>query len=298
MNQKLISLNAVKTALARLAGLSLLAFSVSVVAAPPVPTLSTPYNGATNVSQSNVRFSWYSSGATSYRLVISQNSSFSGFRDVNGSSTCDSTCFTIATSSTSYTKNMDFSGQTYYWKVRANNSTGASSFSGYRYFTTAGTATAQKVWPLTSHSNIPFGVGSYNFGSYHTGIDIMTTLNTPVYAMCKGTVMLNKTNNPYSTAYDNYWNSFLIIKHDCNGDIIYGYYGHLSSTLATNSSVSANQVIGSIRMAKTTTGADYPGNNHLHFGLNKSYLSSGWGYASSLSAVTSLGWVNPKTYLP
>lgn len=41
MNQKLISLNAVKTALV---GLALLAFSVSVVAAPPVPTLSTPYS--------------------------------------------------------------------------------------------------------------------------------------------------------------------------------------------------------------------------------------------------------------
>ena len=126
--------------LLHLASFALLAFSASVVAAPPTPTLNTPYNGATNVSQSNVYFSWYSSGATSYRIVISQDASFSGFSDLNGSSTCNSTCFTTATSSTSYYKNMDLAGKTYYWKVRANNSTGASLFSGYRTFTTAGVA--------------------------------------------------------------------------------------------------------------------------------------------------------------
>ena len=305
MNQQLISLNAMKTALVRLAGLALLAFSVSVVAAPPVPTLNYPASNATNVSQSNVYFNWSSSGATSYRIVISKNSSFSGFVDVNGSSYCkDDTCWTEATTSTNYYKSMSLAGQPYYWKVRASNYSGASLFSGYRTFTTAGTATVQKVWPLTSHSNIPYGVGSYNFGKYHTGIDIMSPLNTTVYAMCKGTVAQNFTKNTWGTGYLNYWNSFLIIKHDCNGDIIYGYYGHVSSTLTVNSPVSANQPIGTIKMAKsendTTSinGIDNPGNTHLHFGLNRSYLSTGWGYASSLSAVTSLGWINPKTYLP
>ncbi|MFI3137598.1 MAG: CHAP domain-containing protein [Methylococcaceae bacterium] len=147
MNQKLISLNAVKTALVRLAGLSLLAFSVSVVAAPPVPTLSTPYSGATNVAQAiyngiyGVNFTWNVSGSSpTYRIVISQNPEFSGFVDSNGSSSCkDNTCFTATTSLTNYTKSLSCSKHTYYWKVRSNDKTGASGFQyPARSFTTSG----------------------------------------------------------------------------------------------------------------------------------------------------------------
>lgn len=159
MNQKLISLNAVRTALV---GLALLAFSVSVVAAPPVPTLSYPANNAT-VSLS-AQFSWYPSGSQpTYRIVISQNPEFSGFVDSNGSSSCkDNTCFTATTSSTSYTKSLSCTGHKYYWKVRSNDKTGASGFQyPARSFTTSGpsdscpqaSSYAQSIWSEALKAN-------------------------------------------------------------------------------------------------------------------------------------------------
>jgi hypothetical protein len=115
-----------------LAGL-VLAFSSVVVAAPSTPTLSSPYDRETNVSKSNVYFSWYSSyGTTKYQIIVSENNSFSGYR--NGR--CDSTCFTAVTTKTSYTKSVSRSGKTYYWTVAAYNSTGWSNTAKIRTFTT------------------------------------------------------------------------------------------------------------------------------------------------------------------
>ncbi|MEN9504005.1 MAG: hypothetical protein RI964_3290 [Pseudomonadota bacterium] len=61
-------------------------FSKGLLAAVPVsPSLYSPVGGVT-VGQSNVGFDWNDpAGATKYRLVISQNASFSGFTDNNGS---------------------------------------------------------------------------------------------------------------------------------------------------------------------------------------------------------------------
>lgn len=225
----------------RLASLSLLAFSTSVAAAPPVPTLSTPYNGATNVSKSNVKFSWSSAGATNYRLVISQNSSFSGFRDLNGSSTCDSTCFTTATSSTSYYKNMDLAGKTYYWKVRANNSTGASSFSGYRYFTTAGSALSAKVDAFVNTWN---GRGTDFDGVYgYQCVDLMRRYAQDVLGLSNGGRSELPTGsdksaysiftNASSSRFTRIYNSLTAVPQ--KGDIIFwkksssnGNYGHVA----------------------------------------------------------------------
>jgi hypothetical protein len=144
MNKKTISLNTVKTALSRFAVLSLLAFSASVAAAPPVPTLSSPYSGQPNVPLTTT-FTWSSSGfGVSYRIIVSHNSSFSGFNSATG--TCDSTCATATLTGTSHTRTLNFAGKTYYWKVRAFNATGTSLFSNYRSFTTAGVA----VSPLSA----------------------------------------------------------------------------------------------------------------------------------------------------
>lgn len=139
----------IKTKMTLAAVISVALSSTAFAAPPPKPTLNTPANGATNVSQKNVKLSWSSAGATNFRFVISQNPSFSGFRDNNADSGCDGTCLTKTTgTATSYTKDMDLAGQTYYWKVRANNKDGASSWSDVRSFTTAGQSNSygQSIW--------------------------------------------------------------------------------------------------------------------------------------------------------
>ena len=91
---------------------------------PPIPTLTSPANGATDIS-TNPTLQWNSSsGASSYDVQWSTNSSFSGSqnRNVSGTST--------TLSGLSYDTK-------YYWRVRSINSEGEQSgWSNSRYFTT------------------------------------------------------------------------------------------------------------------------------------------------------------------
>lgn len=266
-----------------------------IASPPPVPTLNTPSNGATNVPKANVNFSWSSSGATSYQLVISQNSAFSGF---NGSSTCDNTCFTTVTTSNSRLGNMNLDGTTYYWKVRAYNSGGASGWPVVRTFTTAGqTKTTPLDLSYMQNRNVAQGFGGWNsnFGGYHTGYDIGTANSNPsVYAIEDGTVVWNSTSSTkYTTNYTKYFNAFVIIKH---GNF-YAYYGHLNSSLNINSTVKKGVSIGSIRDAYTSSDKLNKENNHLHISISTdtSWIKSGWGYQTTLSGLNQ--FVNPGGYI-
>ncbi|MFI3157588.1 MAG: CHAP domain-containing protein [Methylococcaceae bacterium] len=249
MNKKTISSITVAKRLLHLSALALLAFSASVAAAPPVPTLNTPYNSATNVSQSNVYFSWYSAGATSYRIVISQDASFSGFSDLNGSSTCNSTCFTTATSSTSYYKNMDLAGKTYYWKVRANNSTGASSFSSYRYFTTAGSASSPLSAKVDAFVNTWNGRGTDFDGAYgYQCVDLMRRYAQDVLGLSNGGYSELPAGNAYdifakttSSKFTKIYNTPTGVPQ--KGDIVFwnksssnGYAGHVAIFISGSTS--------------------------------------------------------------
>jgi hypothetical protein len=92
--------------------------------APLPPTLSSPSNGATGVGYSPTRFSWNtSSGATSYRLQVSENSSFTNI------------VYELTTSLTSASCNRD-PGTTYWWRVTASNSWGTSGYSDVWHFMT------------------------------------------------------------------------------------------------------------------------------------------------------------------
>lgn len=109
-------------------------------AIPLAPTLKTPVDNPTNkLPKTGVSFSWDASArATSYRLVISQNSSFSGFNPTTFA--CDGTCGTTTTTGTSLTRDLLLDATTYYWKVNASNATGTSPWSLPRSFATAGQA--------------------------------------------------------------------------------------------------------------------------------------------------------------
>jgi len=105
------------------------------------PTLQEPSDGTNNVPTSGgITFRWSApSTATNYRIVISQNNSFSGFNE--STMQCDGTCFTNDSPITTnqYVKpSLTLSGHTYYWRVRANGTGGASGWSNVSSFTTSG----------------------------------------------------------------------------------------------------------------------------------------------------------------
>jgi hypothetical protein len=93
--------------------------------APAAPTLSSPSNGATNVSTSPT-LSWSAStGATSYRLQVSTSSTFSTLtKDVSGITLTSQQVTGLSRNSR------------YYWRVNATNAYGTSDWSSVRYFTT------------------------------------------------------------------------------------------------------------------------------------------------------------------
>ena len=134
----------------------------------------------------------------------------------------------------------------------------------------------------------------------HKGIDIMAPVNTSIYPVCDGIVVLNNTHTEnikkYKTPYDRYFNSFLIIKHNCSGQILYGYYGHLKSNLNKDSEVKVkdNTPIGFIREAYSWPDIRNPNQDHLHLGINiEKYESKNWGIAPSgisCANLEKMGW--------
>lgn len=99
-------------------------FTTVGITAPGVPTLVAPVSGTSNVSTSP-QLSWISSsGATSYTIQVSKSSSFaSGVEEKT-------------TSASSYALSGLNYATTYYWRVRACNSAGCSSYTSSRSFTT------------------------------------------------------------------------------------------------------------------------------------------------------------------
>jgi hypothetical protein len=117
----------------------LVSFTLYQASAPTPPTLSSPADEATGVA-TNPTLSWNAStGAASYTLQVSTNSSFSSFV-VNQSSI----------NTTSYAVSGLANSTTYYWRVNASNSYGTSDWSSIWSFTTV--ATTSK-WTTYNTSN-------------------------------------------------------------------------------------------------------------------------------------------------
>jgi hypothetical protein len=102
------------------------------------PVISSPSQGVT-LPASNATFNWNAiSTATSYRIVISQDSNFSGFTDTGNGGSCNSTCFTTNTGNKNsyFHSNFTNAGSTYYVKVRAASSSSVSPWSSVVSFKT------------------------------------------------------------------------------------------------------------------------------------------------------------------
>ncbi|HAQ61593.1 TPA: hypothetical protein DCR49_06285, partial [Candidatus Delongbacteria bacterium] len=83
---------------------------------PGVPTLATPSN-ASSTTDLTPTFDWNDvSGATSYTIMVDNNSDFS------------SPAITNSPTASTYTPTTNLAAGTYYWKVKATNATGSSAY--------------------------------------------------------------------------------------------------------------------------------------------------------------------------
>ncbi len=100
-------------------------FAIAACTLPVAPTLASPANAATNLSQP-ITLDWNDvATATGYQIQVDNNSDFSSV-----------TVAPTATAST-YALSGLAAGTTYYWRVQAQSACGLGSFSASRSFTTA-----------------------------------------------------------------------------------------------------------------------------------------------------------------
>jgi hypothetical protein len=100
----------------------------------------------------------------------------------------------------------------------------------------------------------------------HKGIDMRTTVGTPVYTVRPGTVVYIG-DNPTG------WGNYIIIKHELSttaggsmGETFYSLYAHLAIiNVSTNETVDFGTVIGKSGGGKGTPGAGNSRGPHLHF---------------------------------
>jgi CHAP domain len=202
--------------------ISILTLAIAAHAAasdPTTPVLSNPLNGQI-VNQDNIAFNWSASNATSYRIVISQLGDFSGFADNGTNATCDSTCITSTTLFPSYTQShFNTSGITYYWMVKAINSSATqpspwSAVSGF-YVAAATTPDPTTLAPTTpvlngatnvqtiNQDNVVLNWSSTNATGYRVLIsrlsDFSGFFDNGVNSTCTGTCVTVATEFPTYT---------------------------------------------------------------------------------------------------
>ncbi len=172
---------------------------MSVVPPPSPPTLLSPSNGTTGVS-TTPSFSWStSSGASLYVLVVATDASFSNI------------ILTQSTgSSTSYSGVSLASNTTYYWRVTASNSNGASTTSVSSFTTAQATPPVPVLsWPSNGSSGQAVGFtfswsGSSGATSY--GLQVSTDPSFGSYVLNTSGIPTNAytiSGLTYSSTY--YW---------------------------------------------------------------------------------------------
>lgn len=149
------------------------AVSVSI---PPTPALISPASGSTGVSTSP-SLSWNaSSGATSYRLQVSTDSTFT-----------TTTYDTSSLSATSKSINGLASQTKYFWRVNATNSAGTSAWS--------------TVWSFTTASQLSISWTQMNNGLSNTQVQSLAVSSSgSIFAGTYGSGVYRSTDNGASWA--------------------------------------------------------------------------------------------------
>lgn len=111
---------------------------------PPTPVLASPADGEPD-QPSEIILSWYyPENAATYHLQVSTDSSFSTQLDINETGIVDT--FKVLNTLNGQEK--------YYWRIKASNAGGTSSFSNVSSFTTGFPASPMLVYPTNNTGNI------------------------------------------------------------------------------------------------------------------------------------------------
>ena len=120
----------------------------------------------------------------------------------------------------------------------------------------------------------------------HTGNDIPVPAGKFVYALCDGKVVYDNTTKGY-------WDSFLIVQHDCGERRLYAYYGHVTSAVKSSNHIVAGEVIAKIR----GDSGQYGDHLHLSISTGSDWDRRGWGYDSSCENIKAEKYQNPSSFL-
>ena len=107
-----------------------------------------------------------------------------------------------------------------------------------------------------------------------------------------------KFGRTYDTAFDTYWNSFLVVYYPSLQ--LYVYYGHIVSDLAPESKIDTNKPLGAIREAYNSNNIRSTAIDHLHLSVSPKDVATGWGYsegALSTDDVKRQGWLDPIEFM-
>ncbi|MEK5071676.1 peptidoglycan DD-metalloendopeptidase family protein [Sporosarcina sp. FSL K6-1508] len=139
--------------------------------------------------------------------------------------------------------------------------------------------------PANGRFSSPYGPRSLGSKSYHYGVDIANSANTPIVAAADGVVVKVHTGCPQQGHIESKcgggWGNHVRIQHNVQGKIYEAVYAHFTKTAVSNGQpVQQGQLIGNMGMSGRVTGV------HLHFEL---YNGMRNGYTNVL---------NPAQYIP
>ncbi len=233
------------------------AWTVNIGAAPGTPTLASPSNGS-STGDMTPTFDWNDvSGATSYTILVDNNSDFSS-PEINQNPT-----------SSTYTPSANLNYGTYYWKVLANNTYGPGSYSAtwtvsvveaamslplYENFNAGTTLPAGwkivdnqgngQVWQFGTHTSGLSGAdGNYaylNSDAYGSGNSQNADLVTPLIDMTGAT----NITLAFSHYFRSYTGSSATLSYSINGGTNWTVIQSWSATSANPASFS--QVIAAV----------------------------------------------------
>ncbi len=172
-------------------------WSFTILSTPSAPSPSSPSNGS-STCDTTPYFDWSSvSGATSYRIQVDNNSSFS-------SPEIDTT-----TSNSYYTPGTPLSLGTYYWQVQASNSCGDSPWSSVWSVTILSTPSAPSPSSPPNGSTISDTIPTFRWGSvsgatsYSIQVDDNSALSSPTTQIISSTSYTPDSALPDGITY--YW---------------------------------------------------------------------------------------------